>query len=134
VELRSGETDAKKGSLKTGAVRFLNRLWMQGLFRRNNGRLWRPYPAWYHLVKDPSECVHSDLIIQTLQNTFDEINIRYFAGSIVYYALDEDFYNNFDTTRNSHHKVLDMLFKIEDTLIETGELQPDNAHIICRKK
>jgi ubiquinone/menaquinone biosynthesis C-methylase UbiE len=133
VELRGGAIDAK-GSLKTGTVRFLNRLWTQGLFRSNYGRLWRPYPVWYHLVKDPSECVHSDLIIQTLQKVFDEVNIRYFAGPILYYALDENFYNNFNTANCRHQKILNMLFEIEDTLIENGELQPDNAHIICRKK
>lgn len=29
---------------------------------------------------------------------------------------------------------LEMLFNIEDTLIEAGEIAPDNAHIICWKE
>ncbi|OFY26924.1 MAG: hypothetical protein A2X09_15060 [Bacteroidetes bacterium GWF2_43_11] len=88
----------------------------------------------HFLETDPSECVNSDKIIPILDQTFDEVLVRNFNGSILFYALDSAFYNNFNVNNEKHKKTLEMLFNIEDTLIDTGELKSDNAHIICTKK
>ena len=134
AEFRNDATVNGSDSLKRRMIRFLNKLWTRGLCVPSGyGRLWRPFPVWYHLLRDPSECVHSDRIIPTLQKVFDDVNIRYFAGSILFYALDENFYRNFDATNAVHQRLLVLLFDIEDALIEAGQLKPDHAHIICRR-
>jgi ubiquinone/menaquinone biosynthesis C-methylase UbiE len=101
--------------------------------RKIYAQLWDILPIEYFLATDPSECVNSDKIIPTLKKYFDDVDVRYFNGSILFYALDSKFYNNFDTENKNHCRYLDMLFQIEDTLAEMGELSQDNAHIICRK-
>ena len=42
-------------------------------------------------LDDPSECVRSDEIIPILKNTFRDVDIRYYNGSILFYALYEKF-------------------------------------------
>ena len=97
-------------------------------------QIWWPVPLRWFKKNDPSECVNSQKIIPVLRNTFEEVDVRYFGGSILFYALDQVFYENFDPANEAHCKILEMLFGIEDALIETGEIANDNAHIICRKK
>jgi hypothetical protein len=87
----------------------------------------------YFTHVDPSECVNSVNIIPTLNKYFDEVQVKYFGGSIMAYALDEKFYDDFDLRNTNHRKFLEMIFKIEDTLIDIGEIKSDNAHIICKK-
>jgi SAM-dependent methyltransferase len=101
--------------------------------RRLFGQVWRPTPLSYFVDTDPSECVHSDLIVPTLKKVFDRVEVRYFGGSILFYALGEKFYDRFDMNNGHHRMFLEMLFNIEDVMIETGEIAPDNAHIICWK-
>lgn len=124
-----------KGSLKEIVKRLLRDLWNRsplpmGIY----GRLWRPVPKWYLLLKDPSECINSENIIPVLNRTFEVVEVKQFGGSILFYALEPEFFDNFDHDREDHLKLLDLLFRIEDYLIETGEIRPDNAHIVCRKK
>ena len=107
------------------------------LGRKQSGQiyeiLWERPPVEHFLATDPSECVNSDQIIPTLKKRFDEVEVKYFNGSILLYALDSKFYDNYDARNTSHRAILQMLFNIEDTLAATGEINQDNAHIICRK-
>ena len=98
------------------------------------GQVWRHTPMSYFTDVDPSECVASDRIVPILTETFDSIDVRYFGGSILFYALGANFYNEFDLTNERHKKLLEMLFQIEDALVSAGEIPNDNAHIVCWKK
>jgi SAM-dependent methyltransferase len=107
------------------------------LERKRSGQiyeiLWESQPVAHFLATDPSECVNSDQIIPTLKKYFDEVEVKFYNGSILFYALDSKFYDNFDARNTNHRAILQMLFHIEDTLAATGEINQDNAHIICRK-
>jgi peptidoglycan/xylan/chitin deacetylase (PgdA/CDA1 family)/SAM-dependent methyltransferase len=97
------------------------------------GQIWKHTPMEYFLETDPSECINSNNIIPLLRQYFDNVEIKYFDGSILFYLLDSAFYDNFDINNQNHRRILEMLFNIEDVLIETGEIARDNAHIICNK-
>ena len=97
-------------------------------------RRWEMPGVEQFLATDPSECVRSSEIIPTLQRNFNDIDVRYFNGSVLFYALEQAFYDNFDHNNIHHRRILELLFAIEDHFIETGEIQRDNAHIICRKE
>ena len=96
-------------------------------------KLWEMPSVEYFLNTDPSECVNSTRIIPILNKCFDEVEVKYYDGSILLYALDSSFFNNFNPNNNKHIMILETLFYIEDALIAAGELPRDNAHIICRK-
>jgi peptidoglycan/xylan/chitin deacetylase (PgdA/CDA1 family)/2-polyprenyl-3-methyl-5-hydroxy-6-metoxy-1,4-benzoquinol methylase len=98
------------------------------------GQIWKHTPMKYFLETDPSECINSNNIIPLLRKYFEDVEVKYFDGSILFYLLDSTFYDNFDIKNQNHRRLLEMLFNIEDTLIETGEIARDNAHIICNKK
>jgi SAM-dependent methyltransferase len=100
----------------------------------DNKPLWSKPTVKYFLKTDPSECVNSESIIPILNETFDDVVVRYFHGSILFYALGTEFYNHYDFNNADHKALLDLLFNVEDALIDMGELTPDNAHIICSKK
>ena len=85
------------------------------------------------LLFDPSESVSSHLVIPSLKKYFKDLDIKYYHGSILCYALDSKFYHSFDSENIMHIQLLEMLFLIEEALIQTGELASDNAHIICKK-
>jgi len=97
------------------------------------GQVWKNTPMKYFLETDPSECINSDNIIPLVEKYFENVEVTYFDGSILFYLLDSAFYDNFDINNQNHRRVLEMLFNIEETLIETGEIARDNAHIICNK-
>jgi len=97
------------------------------------GQVWRPTPMSYFLNVDPSECVASDRIIPILTETFDSLEVKYFGGSILFYALGANFYDRFDFQNKHHRDLVEILFKIEDAMIEAGEIGADNAHIIAWK-
>jgi 2-polyprenyl-3-methyl-5-hydroxy-6-metoxy-1,4-benzoquinol methylase len=96
-------------------------------------KIWEGPTPDFFLQKDPSECVNSEEIIPTLQKHFDHVEVKYFDGSLLMYALDSKFYNAYNSNNPKHRKFLNLLFHIEETLIEIGELPRDNAHIICKK-
>jgi len=86
------------------------------------------------MMADPSECVNSSAIIPTLREHFENVDVLYYDGSILKYALDSRFYANYDAANARHRELLDLLFRIEDALISTGDLPRDHAEIICRKQ
>jgi ubiquinone/menaquinone biosynthesis C-methylase UbiE len=121
-------------SFPSKGYRFLK--YLLSIKKRTNkfGRLWKKNPKSYFLRTDPSECVNSEMIIPLLENQFETVDVRYFNGSIVMFALGQAFYNNFDINNPAHYRLLDLIFQIEDTLVENGEIPNINAHIICQKR
>ena len=97
-------------------------------------KFWQMPSVEYFLNTDPSEGVNSENILPVLKQHFEQVEILPYHGSILLYALDDNFYNNFDFQNDSHRKVLETLFIIEDAFISAGEIQNDNAHIICSKR
>ncbi|MBJ6799243.1 class I SAM-dependent methyltransferase [Geomonas propionica] len=96
-------------------------------------KLWdMPSVAWFRKT-DPSECVRSSAIVPVLKEHFAEVDVRYFNGSIIFYALDQAFYQNYDPGSAAHRRLLEMIFALEEHYVACGEFQQDNAHIICRK-
>lgn len=97
------------------------------------GALWWRLTVAQYIATHPSECVRSDKIIPTLKQHFDEVEVRFYNGSILCYALDPEFYNNVDIRNKNHQVILQMLFHIEDALAATGEIGQDNAFMVCKK-
>ncbi|MCG8524832.1 MAG: class I SAM-dependent methyltransferase [Opitutales bacterium] len=95
--------------------------------------LWEVRPQSYFMMTDPSEGVNSERIIPTLREFFKSVEVFPYNGSILFYALDKKFYDNFELDNPKHQAVLEMLFAIEDKLLAAGEMGSDNAHIVCRK-
>lgn len=121
-------------SLKTKFKKFIKRIINKYIARIDiYEKLYSKTSVETFLKLDPSECVNSSNIIPVLKKTFTEVDVRYYGGSILLYALDEDFFINFRQDNPAHRKLLEMLFNMEDTLIDTGEIPNDNAHIICKK-
>lgn len=96
-------------------------------------KLWEMPSIEYFMSTDPSECIKSSEIISTLKNHFSDVDVRYFNGSILFYALDRNFYENYNANNPQHSRLLELLFALEDFYVDVGEMQNDNAHIICRK-
>ncbi|MBA2688671.1 MAG: class I SAM-dependent methyltransferase [Gemmatimonadaceae bacterium] len=101
--------------------------------RRTFGRLYQ-YNAQYFEKLDPSESVSSDRVIPALRRQFKNVTVKPFGGSVLFYALDSTFYQNFDPANKVHSEALDLLFKLEDAYLDSGELQSDHAHIICQRE
>ncbi len=134
-ELRGKSTCERPygNSFKAKAMRYARRKLAWRRAEQIYETLWERPTIEYFMATDPSECVNSDNIIPTLKKYFDEVEVRYFNGSILCYALDSVFYENFDSQNKRHTAILQMLFDIEDNLAATGDINQDNAHIICRK-
>jgi hypothetical protein len=121
------------------------KIWLLNLFKivrrivpvrqRKSFRYGKVWDEKSKLIKsvDPSECVRSDEIIPLLQSYFKDIDIRYYNGSVLFYALDRKFYETYDHHRKEDRALLDLLIGIEKTMISIGELDSDHAHIIAKK-
>jgi len=131
-DLRDFQTGRSKSSWGDRVLKGFVGLFLQ---RRDVAfeKIWEPLPEEHFLRTDPSECISSEKIIPALKNVFREVEIKNFGGSIMYYAFDGTFYNNFDVTNSRHRNVLEMVFAIEDAFMETDELAINNAHLMCRK-
>ena len=120
-------------SVLSKGIRFIRRRIGQRWRNPVYEHLWERQPVEDFLSSDPSECVGSHLVIPTLMKHFDHVDVRYFNGSLAFYALDDTFYEHFDRRNPRHTAALQMLFDLEDALVSSGELSQDNAHIVCRK-
>lgn len=96
------------------------------------GKLWDE-PSKLIELTDPSESISSDKVIPVLKSVFKDIDIRYFNGSILLYALDQKFYKNFDNCSKKDRALIGLLINIEKTMIDRGELSSDHALIAARK-
>lgn len=91
-----------------------------------------PDPAEVSRV-DPSEAVRSAEIMEVLPQYFDIQTVHPICGTILQFLLGTIAWN-FRTEDPDSIKVLKMLFAIEDTLVEVGDLQSDFALIVARPK
>ncbi|HXM47115.1 MAG TPA: class I SAM-dependent methyltransferase [Pyrinomonadaceae bacterium] len=140
-ELRSPISIPRDTSLKaklktTLKTKFKNRFfqdYLVGEDKNSFGKIWNNTPIEWFLNNDPSESIRGDEIVPILSETFDEIEVKAFHGPVLFYALDEKFFDNFDLGNSKHRKILEALFQLEDSLIEMGELKNENAHIVCWK-
>jgi 2-polyprenyl-3-methyl-5-hydroxy-6-metoxy-1,4-benzoquinol methylase len=81
---------------------------------------------------DPSEAVRSSEIIPLMREYFDIVTINPMGGSILQFLLS-GIAGNFRGDDPASMKLLEMLFNIEDTLAEVGDVPPDFAVIVARK-
>lgn len=91
-----------------------------------------PDPAEVFRV-DPSEAVRSAEIMKILPQFFEIRSLRPLGGTILQFLLGTIAWN-FRTEDPDSIKVLNLLFAIEDTLIEVGDLQSDFALIVASPK
>jgi ubiquinone/menaquinone biosynthesis C-methylase UbiE len=97
------------------------------------GKVWDVYPETLK-AKDPSEGARADEIIPIIKEVFGECSeVRYFNGSILQYALDQKFYDNFNLQSQHDRALLDLIINIESTMVDIGEVPPIYAHIYAQK-
>lgn len=97
------------------------------------GRLYDPPPRWYWKLRDPSEGVNSSRILSLIRQHFDEVDVRPYNGSILYFALDQAFYERYDESDSRHRRVLEMLLEIERVMTGIGEVPAIAAHVVAQK-
>lgn len=82
------------------------------------------------IAVDPSEAVRSADIVPVLQQYFNIVEFKPLGGTILQFLL-ADIAGNFE--RDAYGaRLLQMLFEVEDSLIETGVLQNDFAYIVAK--
>jgi SAM-dependent methyltransferase len=83
-------------------------------------------------VTDPSEAIRSSDIPRVIAERFDILVHNKGGGTLLQYLL-HGIAGNFRSDDADSLKVLDMLFRIEDTLIDSGDLPSDFDLIVARK-
>lgn len=85
------------------------------------------------ILHDPSEAVESGKIVPLLNSTFDVVDLRAYGGNILH-MLFNGIAHNFRSGDAETKDYLDIIFKVEDMLIESGEMRSDFVIAVCRKK
>ena len=80
---------------------------------------------------DPSEAVRSSEIVPTLRQYFEIVEYKPLGGAVLQFLL-ADIAGNFET--DDGERLLHMLFAIEDSLMEIGDLASDFAYIVATPK
>jgi ubiquinone/menaquinone biosynthesis C-methylase UbiE len=83
-------------------------------------------------INDPSEAIRSAEILPILKDYFEVIEKKEYGGTILQFLLS-DIAGNFDPNNCNDMQLLELLFKIEDTLIDCGDLSSDFALIVAKK-
>lgn len=83
------------------------------------------------ILHDPSEAVESGKIMPLLHSIFDVVDLRLYGGNILH-LLFNGIAHNFrsDDAETKHY--LDLIFKIEDMLLASGEVQSDFVVAVCK--
>ena len=84
------------------------------------------------IAVDPSEAVRSDEIVPLLRQYFDIVETKPLGGTILQFLL-ADIAGNFQQDETGA-QLLEMLFAIEDALIDAGHLDSDFAYIVAAPK
>jgi SAM-dependent methyltransferase len=84
------------------------------------------------IAVDPSEAVRSADIVPILQQYFDIVEYKPLGGTILQFLL-ADIAANFEGDETGA-RLLEMLFVIEDALMEAGHLDSDFAYIVAAPK
>lgn len=82
---------------------------------------------------DPSEAVRSSAILPVLNTLFDTLALNTSGGTLLQFLMS-GIAGNFRAEDPKSMAVLDMLCRIEDTLIETGHLPSDFVVCVARAK
>ena len=82
---------------------------------------------------DPSEAIRSQDIIPVVSRYFEIVALNKCGGTLLQFLLSE-IAGNFHEDDPSSMKVLEMLFTIEDALIESGTLDSDFVVVAARPK
>jgi len=82
---------------------------------------------------DPSEAVRSSAILPAVATLFDTLALNASGGTLLQFLLS-GIAGNFRADDPKSMAVLDMLFRIEDTLIDTGHLPSDFVVCAARAK
>ncbi len=82
---------------------------------------------------DPSEAIHSAEIVEAVKRHFNLVEFNFTGGTLMQFMLD-GIAGNFRHDDEDSRKVLDLIFKIEDTLVESGDLLPHFAMIVARPR
>ncbi len=82
---------------------------------------------------DPSEAVRSSAILPVVTTLFDTLALNASGGTLLQFLLS-GIAGNFRADDPKSMAVLDMLFRIEDTLIDTGHLPSDFVVCTARAK
>ena len=80
---------------------------------------------------DPSEAINSAGIVEAVCRHFDIVEFNSAGGTLIQFMLD-GIAGNFRHDDEDSLKVLDLIFKIEDTLVESGDLSPHFAMIVAQ--
>jgi SAM-dependent methyltransferase len=123
-----GQLDASNGMLRLLPAR-LKTLWGQ---TRCKQTVIRPSRL-RMIVGDPSEAVESDQILPLLHEHFEAIEQSGYGGTLLHPLL-HGIAHNFRDTDNEAIQWLDLMFKLEDLLIDQGTLTSDFVTAVGRKK
>jgi len=82
---------------------------------------------------DPSEAVRAGEIVPLLKESFEVLKVNPAGGTILQFLLS-GIAGNFRADDPDSITTLNLLFAIEDTLLELGDLPSDFAVIVARKK
>jgi ubiquinone/menaquinone biosynthesis C-methylase UbiE len=81
---------------------------------------------------DPSESVRSSEIIRQIERQFEVIEFNPCGGTLLQFLLG-NIMGNFRTTDEKSMKLLQLLFAIEDTLLDVAEIQTHFAVVVARR-
>lgn len=84
------------------------------------------------IAVDPSEAVRSAEIVPLLRQHFDIREYKPLGGTILQFLL-ADIAGNFEPDE-AGARLLEMLFAIEDALIDAGHIESDFAYIVAAPK
>jgi O-antigen biosynthesis protein len=95
-------------------------------------RHWRPTLREMDQI-DPSEAIRSEDILKVLPSYFEILERKDLGGTILHLLLD-GIAGNFAYENPKDSKLLRLLFEIEDTLMELGEIPSDFVLVFSRKR
>jgi len=90
-----------------------------------------PDPAEVERV-DPSEAIHSEEIDDAVRRHFKIVEFNFAGGSILQFMLD-GIAGNFNGRDSESLEVLELIFRIEDTLVRIGDITPHFAMIVASR-
>lgn len=90
-------------------------------------------PKSLYLQTDPSECIRSADVLPIVRKTFPTAEIRPMGGGLLEFALDEQFYEKFDSSNERHRRDFEFLCDMERHYMSTGEIGSDFVLIIAQR-
>ncbi len=82
---------------------------------------------------DPSEAIRSQEIVSVLEQNFDVVEFNNAGGTLQQFMLS-GIAGNFRENDADSLQILDLIFRIEETLVATGDIVPHFALLIARPK